>query len=63
MSKGLSSHKSGSSRASLKRLMAEADQAKRQSAWIYRIGNATVCQSRKKDLNQPLSWITVAMAN
>jgi hypothetical protein len=41
--------------------MAEADQAKRQSAWIYRIGNATVCQSRKKDLNQPKSWITAAM--
>jgi hypothetical protein len=43
--------------------MAEADKAKRQSAWIYRKGNATMYQSRKKDLNQPESWITVAMPN
>ena len=55
MSNGLPSHKSGSLPASLKRLMAEADQAKRQSAWIYRLGNATMCQSRKKVLNQPAS--------
>jgi hypothetical protein len=59
----LKSHKLGSLRASLWGLMTEADQAKRQSAWIYRLGKATMCQSRKKDFRQPESWITVAMPN
>jgi hypothetical protein len=61
MFNALKSHKLGSLWASLGGLMTEADQAKRQSAWIYRLGNATMYQSRKKDFRQPESWITVAM--
>jgi len=61
MFNALKSHKLGSLRASLGGLMTEADQAKRQSAWIYRLGNATMCQSRQEDFHQPASWITVAV--
>jgi len=63
MSNALVSHKLGSLRASLWGFMTETDQAKRISAWIYKQGNATVCQSRKGGFHQPESWITVAMPN
>jgi hypothetical protein len=63
MSNALKSHKLGSLRTSLGGLMTEADQTKRQSAWIYLFGNATMCQSRQKDFRQPKPWITVAVPN
>jgi len=53
MSNALVSHKLGSLRASLWGFMTGADQAKRLSVWIYKLGNATVYQSRKRGFHQP----------